>query len=117
MRSQFAKLRVIRRLPRGTLSQTRRGGSHYNRLEIAIQWVLVRAGCRIVGDVTYRGPEQRIRTMLRSHPRRPVPITAMKIAEGATVKWQACQLESGSKPKLTPTCVCSALHFLPEVQR
>ena len=43
-----------------------------------------------------------------------MPITAMKIAEGATVKWQVCQLESRSKPKLILTCVRGTLHLLPE---
>jgi hypothetical protein len=32
---------------------------------------------------THRGPEHRTTTMLRSQPMRPVPITAMKIADGA----------------------------------
>jgi len=32
-----------------------------------------------------RGPEQRITMIFRSQPMRPVPITAMKIAEGAIV--------------------------------
>jgi hypothetical protein len=33
--------------------------------------------------VSYKGPEHRMRMMLKSHPRIPVPITAMKIAAGA----------------------------------
>ena len=32
---------------------------------------------------TYRGPEQMTTTILSSQPMRPVPTTAMKIAEGA----------------------------------
>ena len=35
------------------------------------------------GDVTYKGPEHSARTILKSHPIMPVPITAMKMAAGA----------------------------------
>lgn len=37
---------------------------------------------------THRGPEHRMRMMLKSQPIKPVPMTAMKIAEGAA---KGCQ--------------------------
>jgi hypothetical protein len=46
-----------------------------------------------LGDyVPYKGPEHKMRTMLKSHPSRPVPITAIKIAAGAVSK--ALRVES-----------------------
>jgi len=37
-------------------------------------------------EVTHKGPEHKMRTMMKSHPRRPVPMTAMKMAAGAASK-------------------------------
>ena len=53
--------------------------------------ILAKWGIRVVSEelddeVTYKGPEHRMRTILNNHPRRPVPMTAMKIAAGAVPK-------------------------------
>jgi hypothetical protein len=48
------------------------------------RWGDVIGPLKELGDeVTYKGPEHRMRVMLKSHPMIPVPMTAMKMATGA----------------------------------
>ena len=58
--------------------------------KFSLKGIFVKFPKELGDDVPYKGPEHKIRTILKSHPRRPVPMTAIKMAAGAQSDVSVC---------------------------